>query len=119
MDKDFLTAAVAWATIGQLVIGVIDFVWQNRDDLSKQKITIRHIARWLTLPVLGFLTYWLSIVVATLSPGTAPIVVARATAWATSLGIALGIIWTRILFPTLAQRSKIREKNKDSDNESK
>ena len=117
MDNDFLTVAAAWATIGQLVIAVIDFVWENRNNLSRRKITVRHIAGWLAVPVLGFLAYWLSIVAATRSPGTAPMIVGRATACATSLGIVLGIVWTRILFPTLAQRSGIREKNKDSHNE--
>jgi hypothetical protein len=124
MDYDFLTTAAAWASIGQLIIAIIALVVEVQRGPNTPRITTRHaltiIVGGFTLAVPGFVIYWLSILIATSSPGTPTSLVVRSASWAALLGITWGIIWARLLLTILVRWIKAeKEIKRGSNDESK
>lgn len=108
MDSDSFNRIVGWSTIGQFFVGVIVLIITIYTSKISFPFTARRIVPYifsgLTLAIPYYLAFWGSISLATLSPGTADVLVLRATGWAIFLGMVWGIIWAIFIFPRLIPR---------------
>lgn len=100
MNQGWLSMIVAWATIGDFIVGVISLFLQfqrrGAGQSARPSLGYRIVVTLVggaSLVVLGVLASIVAVLIATTWPETAPTLVLRTAGWATFLGITIGVAW--------------------------